>query len=246
VRTIPYVTLVPADSYIAAVKDHDDLFSFAIPMEAKALGEDGNVRVEENGDLILSGYAAVWEGEDREGENFVPGAFTRAAKAFLDAGGPLCFHHKRDHVLGQVTDLREDGKGLKMEARVDGEIAKHPVLGTIYNQIKKGTLKGLSVGGFFKRALIEGKRRIADMDFTEISVTGVPVHTGPSFAVVAGKALLDDVEVPTLPEVDEIRDSDKGAIVYVIGELNGLLERVETAVKNRSEPDQHTDPNSGD
>ncbi len=144
--------MVPVESFVAPVKGHDDLFTFFIPMEAKALDGGESVVVEENGDLTIEGYAAVWEGDDREGENFAPGAFTRAAKAFLGSTASLCFHHKHDHVLGKVLDLREDGKGLQMKARVDGAIKSHPVLGTYYEQIKAGTLSGLSVGGFFKRA----------------------------------------------------------------------------------------------
>lgn len=240
------MSLVPAENFVQPVADNDDLFAFAIPMESKAL--DGEAVVEEdNGDLTIQGYAAVWEGDDREGENFVPGAFTRAAKSFLEAHPSLCFHHKRDHVLGRVTELEEDGKGLRMKARVDGAIKKHPVLGTYYEQIKNGTLNGLSVGGFFKRAMIEGKRKIADMDFTEISVTGVPVHTGPSFSVVAGKALLDDVEVPTVPAVEgEVRESDVEAVAFVVGELNTLFDRIEEAAKKRRAPVNEPDPVSGD
>ena len=229
------MTLIPDASFVRPVENDADLFAFAIPMEQKALDDGAMVEVDENGDLTIEGYAAVWEGDDRQGENFAPGAFTRAAKAFLKSGGPLCFHHKHDQVLGTVTELEEDDKGLRMKARVDGAIAEDPSLKTKYQQIKKGTLKGLSVGGYFRRALVEGKKRIADMDFTEISVTGVPVHTGPSFAVVAGKALLNDVEVPEKPEVGEIRDSDKASIEFIIGELGDLFDRVKDSVANRTD-----------
>ena len=197
----------PAESFLRPVEGDDDLFAFVIPMERKALGDE-QVHVDENGDLIIEGYAAVWEGEDREGENFAPGAFQRAAKSFLESPAALCFHHKRDKVLGKVLGLEEDGKGLKMRARVDGAIKGHPELGTYYHQIKNGTLSGLSVGGFFKRALIEGKQRIADMDFTEISVTGVPVHAKPSFEVVAGKALDNEPEVEEQKAVDPPEENE--------------------------------------
>lgn len=144
----------------------------------------------EDGDLILEGWAAEFEGIDRQGENFAPGAFERGIRAFLDGPATLAYHHKHDHVLGTVLDLREvPGRGLWMRARVDGAIRNHPVLGTIYSQIKRGTLRALSVGGFFRRVLTPAGYRIGDMDFTEISVTGVPVHAKPAFAVVAGKAL---------------------------------------------------------
>lgn len=226
----------PAGMYLKPVDGDDDLFAFAVG--GKAL-EDDSVSVEENGDLIISGYAAVWEGEDRQGENFMPGAFQRASKAFLEAGGPLCFHHKRDHVLGAVTSLEEDAKGLKFQARVDGEIQKHPVLGTIYSQIKKKTLRGVSVGGFFKRAMVAGKQKIADMDFTEISVTGVPMHTGPSFDVVAGKALTGELVVPdaVVPEVDTIRDDDFREIQWSLETIDRILSRIGQRGKDDSTED---------
>ena len=55
-----------------------------------------------------------------------------------------------------------------MKARVDKQEPTSPLY-YIYNAIKKGTYSGLSVGGFFKRKYVEGKRSIADMDFTEIT-----------------------------------------------------------------------------
>jgi HK97 family phage prohead protease len=226
---------LPVESFLKNVEGDPDLYAFTVG--GKALDGEAVV-VEDNGDLILEGYAAVWQGDDREGENFAPGAFAQGTKAFLENGGPLCFHHKRDHLLGAVTELEEDDKGLRFKARVDGETANHPVLGTLYHQIKKGTLKGVSVGGFFKRALIAGKQKIADVDFTEISLTGVPIHTGPSFAV-AGKALLNDVEVPETPEVEgEVRESDVESVKFLVGELGALFDRIEAAAGNRTAPAQ--------
>lgn len=156
-------------------------------LEGKALNEPIEV---EDGDLLIEGWAADFSGIDRQGENFTDGAFERGAKAFLAGSAPLCFHHKAEKVLGKVLDLREvPGRGIWMRARVDGAIRTHPELRTIYNQIKRGTLKGLSVGGFFKRKLTELGTRISDVDLTEVSITAVPIHAKPGFAVVAGKAM---------------------------------------------------------
>lgn len=228
--------------FVQPVPGHDDLiaFKYDFVLDGKALA-DGTaaqtVTELDDGDLLIEGYAAVWEGEDREGENFAPGAFERGIKSFLKSQAALCFHHKHDHVLGKVLELEEEeGKGLRMKARVDGAIKDHPTLKTYYQQIKNGTLNGLSVGGFFKRAIIEGKKRIADMDFTEISVTGVPVHTGPSFAVVAGKALVSDVVVPdnvtvNLPDgAEEIREDD---LMWLNDSLSSI-ERIIERINNRS------------
>lgn len=195
---------------VRPVAGHDELTQFVFDFipSAKAL-EDGTpgqlVTEADNGDLIIEGYAAVFDGQDRQGENFMDGAFQRGIKSFLDGQAGLCYHHKHDKLLGKVLDLREEeGKGLKMKARVDGAIKTHPELGTYYNQIKNGSLNALSVGGFFRRTLTSAGRKIADMDFTEISVTPVPVHSGTHFAVVAGKALDDMDAAPAREENSEI------------------------------------------
>lgn len=194
---------LPGEMFVKPVDGDDDLFAFRFDFipEGKAI-EDGTAQVvteQENGDLIIEGYAAVWDGDDRQGENFAPGAFARGIKSFLDGQASLCYHHKHDKLLGRFLELREDGKGLGFKARVDGAIRKHPELGTYYEQIKNGSLRGMSVGGFFKRALIGGAQKIVDVDFTEISSTPVPVHPGTSLAVVAGKAL-ETIEEPAAPE----------------------------------------------
>jgi HK97 family phage prohead protease len=155
--------------------------------EGKALVKETG----ENGDLIIVGLAANFEGEDRQGENFMDGAFTPAINSFLAGSAALCYHHNSDFVLGKVLSLEEiAGKGLKMIARVDGAIRNDPRLAAIYAQIRKGTINGLSVGGFFRRKMTPLGPRIHEMDFSEISVTAVPVMAnGTSFTVDQGKAL---------------------------------------------------------
>jgi HK97 family phage prohead protease len=239
------VTLLSADHLVKPVAGDDDLIQFRqdFTLAGKSL-EDGTsaqtITEDANGDLIIEGYAAVFDGLDREGENFVEGAFQRGIKSFLGGQAALCYHHKHDQVIGKVLDLQEEeGKGLFMRARVDKQVESSP-LWHIYNGIKKGTINGLSVGGFFKRAVVAGRKMIADMDFTEISTTGVPVHAGTNFAVVAGKALASDIQVPASPEVadeTEIREDDLRAINYLFEELDAFFRRIEDSVGQRK-----TDP----
>lgn len=232
-------TIDLSDLFVKPVAGRDDLVAFQydfIP-EGKAL-QDGHAPVvteEENGDLIIEGYAAVFDGMDREGENFadLPQTFDAGIKAFLGQQSALCYHHKSDKCLGSVLELqREEGKGLRMKARVDGAISKHPELGVYYEQIKKGTLRGLSIGGFFKRAVVGGLQKITGVDFTEVSVTPVPIHPGTNFAVVAGKAL-SDLKVPEVPDVGEVRESDERQIAYLLEELTGIFDGLEKAVAAR-------------
>lgn len=228
---------LPSGMFVRPVEGNDDLFAFNYGFGIKALDdESATVTETEDGDLIIDGYAAVFEGLDREGENFHNNSFQRGIKAFLNSQASLCYHHKFDKCLGKVLDLGVDGKGLHMRARVDGAIRSHPELGTYYEQIKKGTLNALSVGGFFKRAMVDGLQKIVGVDFTEISVTPVPVHPGTNFAVVAGKALASDVkDVKELEVEGEIRQSDLEQINWMIDELNGVFDRIQEGLSQRKQ-----------
>ena len=243
VRTIPRVSQFDLSNlFVKPVPGNDDLVAFQYDFlpSGKALDSGGNaplVTVEDNGDLTIEGYAAVFEGLDREGENFadLAATFDAGAKAFLEQQAALCYHHNSGKCLGSVKELkRHEGKGLWMKGVVDGAIQKHPELGTYYEQIKKGTLKGLSIGGFFKRALVGGVQKITGVDFTEISVTPVPIHPGTSFAVVAGKALLTDLSVPEVPSVGEVREQDKRQIEYLLEELSNIFSAIEKATAART------------
>lgn len=236
--------------FVRPVDGHDDLLAFRYDFAIEGKAADDGTRTEtiteaENGDLIIEGYAAVFDGLDRENENFAEGAFQRGIKSFLTGAASLNYHHKHDHGIGKVLALEEHpGKGLWMRARVDYQPESSPFR-YIYNGVKKGTYTALSVGGFFKRALTKLGKRIVDMDFTEISITPVPVHPGPSFAVVAGKAL-DDIK---LGEGDPPKDSDvraeimeaEDAIREAIAKLDGIFTRIVTKTQKETESEEETD-----
>lgn len=156
--------------------------------EGKALRAEASA----NGDLIIEGWAARFDGTDRHGENFMEGAFSEGVKAFVNGNRALCYHHQHDKAIGEVLALTEvSGKGAWLKARVDYQEPGSP-LRWIYNAIKAGSIKGLSVGGFFRRKFTAAGQRIAAVDLTEVSVTPVPVHARTGFAVVEGKALTVD------------------------------------------------------
>lgn len=159
--------------------------------EFKAGGKALTVEEDERGDIIIGGYAAVWGGEDRESEAFASGAFDRGVKAFLGAQSTLLFHHQKDAILGRVLELEPDDYGLRFKARIDGAVANDPKLGTIYRQIQRGTINGVSVGGYFKRDRSGGKSKIVAVDLSEISLTAQPVDVRPRFSVLEQKALRD-------------------------------------------------------
>jgi HK97 family phage prohead protease len=223
-------------SFVKPVQD--DLFEFQYDFNLEGKAADSPVVTElEDGDLLIEGYAAVWEGDDRQGENFAPGAFEAGLQNFLKGQAALCYHHKKDMCLGKVLDLREEGKGLFMRARVDGSIKDDPRLSSIYRQIKRGTYNGLSTFGYFTRGIGELANKIVKTDLAEISITPVPIHPGTSLAVVAGKALLADVEVPPGPKVSEeteLREQDVQQLNFLLEELDSFFRRIEESVQKRS------------
>lgn len=218
---------LPDETYVRAVPNSADVvafnYGFTLTPEGKSAGDFVAQIDESSGDLLIEGYAAEFEGEDRDGENFTDGAFQKGIKSFMTSGSsPLCYHHKTSKQLGKVLELEEvPGRGLHMVARIDGAIQKHPELSTYYEQIKKGSMNSLSVGGFFGRTMTPKGPRISECDFTEISVTPVPVHAKPAFAVVAGKAL-------TLGE-DDTDELDPEGFSDMLASLDATLDKLTAA-----------------
>lgn len=155
-----------------------------------------------DGDLILEGYASDFN-TDRDGEAFEPGAFDRGLKAYMGSNPILLYHHKPSHQLGVVEEAQLDGKGLKIRARIAkptaGAWSEQP-----YDLVKRGMMRGFSVGGAFKRRMTPAGPRIFDVDLQEISVTPLPVNPG-TLGQVAGKAFADPAEeVDLQPQLDAL------------------------------------------
>lgn len=197
--------------------------------DAKALSDEERAQYEgqlSDGDLLISGIGANFN-VDRQNEAFSDaGTIDTALADFVNGDAALAFHHKHDTVLGKVfkADLVA-GKGVEVVARVDYQPESSPHR-HLYEQIKKGSLNALSFGGYFKRAMTPAGPRIVGADFTELSVTGVPVGRGTNFEVIAGKAL-EDLEIPAKPDIQgDIRDEDTAQIEFIVGELGRIFDRI--------------------
>jgi HK97 family phage prohead protease len=126
-------------------------------MTAQVLSRDldahvSELRAQDDGDgngLTLSGYAAVfntptridsWEGTFDE--SIAPGAFKRSIKARTPI---LQWNHGNDPAVGQIpigaiSDLREDARGLWVEARLHDT----PRVAEIRDAIASGAVSGMS------------------------------------------------------------------------------------------------------
>lgn len=156
-------------------------FTFDFALDGKAVVAE----VPEESGLRIEGYAAGFN-TDRMDEAFLPGAFEKSLKTYMETNPILCYHHHYDQALGVVEDAKLDGKGLFVKARLDAPEPGTP-LADVYNKVKSGTIKGFSVGGIFKRKQTPRGPRIHTADIAEISVTPLPMEPGSLFAL-AGKA----------------------------------------------------------
>jgi HK97 family phage prohead protease len=159
-----------------------------------------------DGDLLLEGLCVVFDSQDSVGDTFSPDAFTHSIKAFLAGSAPLCFNHSPGRVLGKVLDLTVTPAGVWTKARVDGAIREHPELRTIYEQIRRGSIKGLSCGGWFERVDTPKGPLINVARLAEISAAAIPLAEEPRFAVVSGKALVEyDQAMAELEQLEGLR-----------------------------------------
>ncbi len=149
-------------------------------------------RSTEDGDgLTMSGYAAVfnqparidsWEG--KFDEVILPGAF---AETLRNRTPVLMFDHGHHPMIGsipigKITQAREDGHGLHVEARLANNWLTQPVR----DAIKEGSVTGMSF-----RFLSDGTKdswteRKGDVPLREISSTVVPEMGPVVFPAYAG------------------------------------------------------------
>jgi HK97 family phage prohead protease len=184
-------------------------------LEAASAADDGrfvavlNTGIE--GKAVTSGKDCIYiEGQaagfslDRQGEAFAPGAFEAALGRYL-RNGILVWNHELSKPLGEVEDARLDpARGLFIRARLD-KPEPGTELADIYRKVASGTLKGLSVGGRFRREQTPQGIRIVECDLIEISVCAAPVERESLFTV-AGKALADESVEKALQQLGEIID----------------------------------------
>ena len=126
---------------------------------------------ERTGDVRFAGYAAVFDRVDNGGDVIRRGAFANS----LGNGRtiPLLWQHRTGVVIGRIEALAEDGRGLRVIARVSGGASNGRVAGLIGN----GRLQGLSFGYRVRQSRqVEGTRELTDLDLVEVSVVSKPMQ----------------------------------------------------------------------
>jgi HK97 family phage prohead protease len=128
--------------------------------------------------MRFAGYAAVFGRVDRGGDVVLAGAFARS----LAAGGgaarvPLLWQHDPARPIGRIEYLREDGRGLRVIARLSAGRSGRAAAAAL----AAGRVAGLSFGYRVRaaRGAAEGGgalRELSDVDLVEISLVSAPMQ----------------------------------------------------------------------
>lgn len=120
--------------------------------------------------MRFAGYAAVFGRTDRGGDVVRAGAFARS----LERGGPvpLLWQHQPGRPVGRIEYLKEDGRGLRVIARLSDGAAGRKAAALL----RSGKVAGLSFGFCVRRSRGERPRQLEDVDLVEISLVRVPMQ----------------------------------------------------------------------
>jgi HK97 family phage prohead protease len=121
--------------------------------------------------MRFAGYAAVFGHPDRGGDVVRSGAFERSLKRGAGAV-PLLWQHEAGRPIGRIEYLREDGRGLRVIARLsEGAAGKEAAA-----LLKDGAVSGLSFGYRVREARGENPRELTDLELVEVSLVTFPMQ----------------------------------------------------------------------
>jgi HK97 family phage prohead protease len=169
-------------------------------------------RSEEDGDgLTMSGYAAVFNQiariDSREGkfdEVILPGAFAESLRTQTPM---LLFDHGHHPLVGSIpigkySDVREDGRGLHVEARLHNNWLTEP----IRDAIRERSVTGMSFRFLSGETVDKWTDRKGDVPLREILSTVVPEMGPVVFPAYAGT----EVGVRNIvPDFQEVADAEE-------------------------------------
>ena len=121
--------------------------------------------------MRFAGYAAIFDRPDRGGDVVRAGAFARSLKRGAGAV-PLLWQHDMARPVGRIEYLREDGRGLRVIARLSAGRAGREAAALL----KEGAVAGLSFGYRVRKATGAAPRELEDVDLVEVSLVTLPMQ----------------------------------------------------------------------
>ena len=152
----------------------------------------GFKETETDGVLRISGYANNKHIADRYGD--IPTEYNRSYVYELEEyrrNPVLLMDHDHDvsHMVGSVTNIFEDEKGLYFEAEISN--SDLPIIKHARQLIKEGHLKTVSIGGVWLYEDLQNPSHLTLAKIFEISLVAVPADT---YAVFAPKTPAEPVK----------------------------------------------------
>ncbi|HYG48099.1 MAG TPA: HK97 family phage prohead protease [Allosphingosinicella sp.] len=121
--------------------------------------------------MRFAGYAAIFDRPDRGGDVVRAGAFARCLKRGARAV-PLLWQHDMTRPVGRIEYLREDGRGLRVIARLSAGAAGREAAALL----KEGAVGGLSFGYRVRRFSGTAPRALEDVELVEVSLVTLPMQ----------------------------------------------------------------------
>lgn len=163
----------------------------AFAFEVRTAGENGEIE----------GYGSVFGVKDTWDDIVAPGAFKASLAEHKAAGSmpAMLWQHDASEPIGVWTDMIEDEKGLRVKGQIVMETEKGKAA---YALLKKGALKGLSIGFVSKEWSYDADaeiRTLTAIDLWEVSLVTFPAN---------GKATIDTVK-STVGRIDAPKDAER-------------------------------------
>lgn len=158
---------------------------------------------EENG--RIQGYASTFDNVDRGADVVEAGAFADSIAEFEKSGNfpPLLWQHDQGEPIGPITALKEDRKGLIMDADLLLEL---PAARKAHQLASAKLVKGLSIGFMIPKGgslwRDDGVRTIQKVNLMEVSLVTIPMN--PLAEVTAVKAAIESGELPEPKLIERI------------------------------------------
>jgi uncharacterized protein len=166
------------------------LTKHAVEFEIKGLSDAGT----------FEGWASIYGNVDEGGEIVLPGAFTKSLSERREV--PILYQHNQKQPIG-LGKLEDTPAGLKMYGELVLEV---PEAKSAYALMKKGVLKGLSIGYRTVRESFDSMRkanRLEEIDLHEVSVVTFPMNTLAQVTAVKAAS-----EIKSIRDFEEfLRDS---------------------------------------
>lgn len=151
-----------------------------------------------NSEVIITGYASVYNVADHHNDLIVKGAFASVVHQNIK----FLWQHDTKKPIGIITYLSEDDYGLKMEAVINNKVKAGS---EAIELIKQGAIDGLSIGFYIKNSVYNDARQrvITEAELLEVSIVTFPANQSAKILYITKE---QDIEYSTkINELEEKR-----------------------------------------